>query len=74
MKAPHGRAKVAVPAIPPEIASVAQSTLGGEAEAIAWGDLALTGHQQVLAINRVNTPGRQLRSGYGVDAAGDSGK
>jgi hypothetical protein len=49
--------KVAVPAIPPEIASVAQSTLGGEAEAIAWGDLALTGHQQVLAINRVNAPG-----------------
>jgi hypothetical protein len=49
--------KPASPAIPPEIASAAQGALGGDAEAIAWGDLALTGHQQVLAINRVYAQG-----------------
>ncbi len=42
-----------VPAAPPEITSVAQSMLGSEAEVLVFGDLAHTGRQQVLAINRL---------------------
>ncbi len=43
----------AAPAIPPEIASVAQSTLGSEGEVLVHGDLARTGQQQVLVVNRL---------------------
>jgi len=45
--------KLGVPAAPPEITSVAQSMLGSEAEVLVFGDLAHTGRQQVLVINRV---------------------
>jgi hypothetical protein len=50
-------AKPAAPAIPPEVRSVVQTALGADAEAVAWGDLALTGHQQILAVNRVYAQG-----------------
>src|SRR3989442_3967638 len=45
--------KLGVPAAPPEITSAAQSMLGSEAEVLVFGDLAHTGRQQVLAINRL---------------------
>src|SRR5713226_1848791 len=45
--------KPAAPAIPAEISSVAQSVLGSEAEVMVYGDLARTGQQQVLVINRL---------------------
>lgn len=41
------------PAVPEEISSVAQTLLGSEAEVLVFGDLARTGKQQVLAINRL---------------------
>ena len=41
------------PAIPQEIAGVAQTLLGSDAEVIVFGDLARTGRQQVLAVNRL---------------------
>jgi hypothetical protein len=57
---PPAAAKPAAPAVPPEIEAVAQSVLGSEAEALVWGDLALTGAQQVLVINRLKPkPGDQ---------------
>ena len=46
-------AKPAEPATPPEIQSVAASVLGSEAEVLVFGDLAHTGHRQVLAVNRL---------------------
>lgn len=53
--------KPAAPAVPPEIEAVAQSILGSEAEPLVWGDLALTGSQQVLVINRLKPrPGDQV--------------
>ncbi len=45
--------KPAATAIPPEIAGVAQSVLGSEAEVLVYGDLAHTGQPQVLVINRL---------------------
>jgi hypothetical protein len=50
---PAAPQKAAAPAVPPEIEAVVKSVLGSEAEVIVWGDLALTGSQQVLAINRL---------------------
>lgn len=41
------------PGVPPEILGVAESMLGAETEVLVFGDLARTGRQQVLAINRV---------------------
>lgn len=41
------------PAVPREIVSVAQSMLGSEAEVLTFGELARTGRQQVLAVNRL---------------------
>lgn len=53
--------KPAVPAVPPEIEAAAQSILGSEAEVLVWGDLARTGKQQVLVINRLKPrPGDQV--------------
>ncbi|HVO59210.1 MAG TPA: hypothetical protein VMT51_16095 [Dongiaceae bacterium] len=46
-------AKPAVPAIPPEIQSAANGFLGSETTVLAYGDLAKTGTQQVLAANVV---------------------
>lgn len=48
--------KPKAPAVPDEIFSAAAGALSSEAEVLAWGDLALNGHQQILAINRVNKP------------------
>lgn len=48
--------KPKAPAIPEDITSAAAGALSSEAEVLAWGDLALNGHQQILAINRVNKP------------------
>jgi hypothetical protein len=44
------------PAVPDDIFSAAAGALSSEAEVLAWGDLALTGRQQILAINRLNKP------------------
>lgn len=52
--AEQGPAKSAAPAVPAEIASVAQSVLGSEAEVLVFGDLARTGRQQVLVVNRLS--------------------
>jgi hypothetical protein len=46
-------AKPAAPAIPPDIEQVAENALGSEAEVLVFGDLALTGKQQILVINRL---------------------
>jgi hypothetical protein len=43
-------------AVPDEIFAAAKGALGSETEVLAWGDLALTGKQQILAINRLNKP------------------
>ena len=40
-------------AVPQEIVGVAQSVLGSEAEVLVFGDLARTGRQQVLVVNRL---------------------
>ncbi len=50
---PAEPAKPAAPAIPPDIQQVAENTLGSEAEVLVFGDLALTGKQQILVINRL---------------------
>lgn len=46
-------AKPSSPEIPAEITSVAQTLLGSEAEVLVFGDLAKTGKQQLLTINRL---------------------
>lgn len=46
-------AKPAEPSIPQEFQDVAKSILGREAKVLAYGDLAKTGKQQVLAANVV---------------------
>jgi hypothetical protein len=43
----------AAPAVPDDIQQVADSALGSEAEVLAYGDLAKTGKQQILVINRL---------------------
>jgi hypothetical protein len=44
----------AAPAVPDDIAAVARGALGSEGEALAWGDLALNGKQQILVVNRLS--------------------
>src|ERR1700722_430592 len=46
-------AKPAEPAVPDEVRSAADSLLGGEAQVLAFGDLAKNGKQQVLVANVV---------------------
>ncbi len=46
-------AQPAAPAIPADIQQVAETSLGSEAEVLVYGDLALTGKQQILVINRI---------------------
>jgi len=46
-------AKPAEPAVPDDVRSAADSMLGSEAQVLAFGDLAKTGKQQVLAANVV---------------------
>jgi hypothetical protein len=48
--------KPKAPAVPDDIFSAAAGALSSEVEVLAWGELALNGHQQILAINRVNKP------------------
>lgn len=43
----------APPAVPAEFAQVAEGALGAEVEVIVFGDLARTGRQQILAVNRL---------------------
>jgi hypothetical protein len=68
------------PAIPPEIQAAANAVLGSETEVLAYGDLAKTGHQQVLAINRIPkrpenvVPGILLTRGAIVSKEGDRWK
>lgn len=49
----------AAPAIPEEIANAGRGALGNESEVLAYGDLALSGRQQVLVINRLIKPGAE---------------
>ena len=44
------------PAVPDDIFAAAAGALSSEVEVLAWGDLALNGRQQILAINRLNKP------------------
>jgi hypothetical protein len=63
---PAEPAKPVAPAIPPDIQQVAENAMGSEAEVLVYGDLALNGSQQILAINRLKktpdgkTPGTLL--------------
>src|ERR1700733_11062846 len=43
----------AQPAIPDDIQDAATAALGADTEVLVYGDLALTGKQEILAINRV---------------------
>lgn len=52
-KPPETAQQPAEPAVPAEIQSAAAAVLGEDAEVLAFGDLAKTGNQQVLAINRI---------------------
>lgn len=52
-KTPDKPAEPEKPAPPPEIQTAAEEVLGSEAEVLLWGDLARTGKQQALVINRV---------------------
>jgi hypothetical protein len=49
--------KPKAPAVPEDIFSAAAGALSSEVEVLAWGDLALNGRQQILAINRLNKAG-----------------
>lgn len=51
------------PVVPPEIEAAAQGVLGAEAEPIVWGDLARTGEQQALVVNRLKTTRKDLPPG-----------
>ena len=52
-KAPESAQKPAEPAAPPEVQGAATAVLGEDAEVLVFGDLAKTGNQQVLVINRI---------------------
>ncbi len=43
----------ATPAVPPDMQTAAESSLGGETEVLVFGDLARNGHAEVLAVNRL---------------------
>src|SRR5215475_3957852 len=48
---PAAAGKPAEPAVPPEIQSAAEGSLGSETTVLAYGDLAKTGMQQILIAN-----------------------
>lgn len=48
--------KPKAPVVPDDIFAAAAGALSSEAEVLAWGDLALTGNQQILTVNRLNKP------------------
>jgi hypothetical protein len=68
------------PAIPAEVQAAASAVLGSDAEVLVFGDLAKTGHQQALAINRIAkrpenvAPGILLTRGAVVSKEGDKWK
>jgi hypothetical protein len=47
--------KAPAPAVPPEIQQVAESVLGADTDVLTFGDLAGTGRQQGLFVNRLKT-------------------
>jgi hypothetical protein len=51
--APAAEARPAIPAVPEEVQSAAQSLLGKETQVLLFGDLAKNGKQQFLAANVV---------------------
>lgn len=51
------------PAVPPEIQDAATAILGNEAEVLAHGDLARSGKDQILVINRLHKPGQGVVAG-----------
>jgi hypothetical protein len=53
----------AQPQVPADIQSAAESILGNEAEVLAHGDLARSGREQVLVINRLHQPGQGVVAG-----------
>jgi hypothetical protein len=53
---PEGAAKPPEPKYPAEIESAVETVLGSEADILLVGDLARNGEEQVLAINRVQSP------------------
>jgi len=57
------------PAIPQPIQDAAEGALGQETEVLLYGDLALTGKQQVLAINRLKKAASHDMPGTSVSRA-----
>lgn len=55
--------KPRAPALPDDIFAAASGALSSEVEVLAWGDLALNGKQQILAINRLNKPDANVGTG-----------
>ncbi len=51
------------PAVPAELQQVAEGVLGSESEVLAFGDLARTGRQQILVINRLKTTPQGMAPG-----------
>ncbi len=52
-KAPEAAQKAPALAVPPEMQNAASAVLGEDAEVLVFGDLAKSGDQQVLVINRI---------------------
>jgi hypothetical protein len=48
-----GTAAEPQPAIPPEITAAAKTSMGADAEVLAFGDLARNGHLEALVVNRL---------------------
>jgi hypothetical protein len=48
------QAASAAPSVPEEFASVARGAFGSEGEALAWGDLSVSGDPQVLVVSRLH--------------------
>jgi hypothetical protein len=46
--------ETSAPSVPEEFAAVARGAFGSEGEALAWGDLALSGDQQLLVVSRLH--------------------
>jgi hypothetical protein len=55
--------KPKAPTVPEDIFAAASGALSSEVEVLAWGDLALTGKQQILAINRLNKTDANIGTG-----------
>jgi len=51
------------PAIPADIQSAAEGSLGSETDVLAFGDLAKNGRQQILAVNRVKATPQTAMAG-----------